>query len=354
MLEFYDNLFRYWAVGLFILIGVICLRDYGWRLAAVLGAFSSFGAAGYLFGSQPQDYIPFGAGYHFIWPFAALGPVFIWLFSLSQFEDGFRLRKIHYIVTFLYCLFYLSEMTGCWSGPDVCGDTSDAGMAAVRLSLLAHMVFVAWQGRADDLLEVRRRFRTLYIILVTGFTGTVTTIETWFRDLAVYRELYVFQAAAFTVLGMILILHIAKADRGVILVNGNSAGRKPTSKPAPVDATERHDLDQIITAVGENKLYLESGLTIAVLSEKISLPEHRLRRLINQHLGYRNFADFLNHYRVADAKTQLADIEKRNQQILTIAMDLGYGSLGPFNRAFKERTGLTPSEYRKKSLTENE
>ncbi|WP_081786483.1 helix-turn-helix domain-containing protein [Kordiimonas gwangyangensis] len=32
-------------------------------------------------------------------------------------------------------------------------------------------------------------------------------------------------------------------------------------------------------------------------------------------------------------------------------MDLGYGSLGPFNRAFKERTGLTPSEYRRNVLS---
>tara|TARA_R110002096_G_scaffold169810_9_gene341650 strand:- start:168 stop:1232 length:1065 start_codon:yes stop_codon:yes gene_type:complete len=354
VLEFYDNLFRYWAVGLFILIGVICLRDYGWRLAAILGALSSFGAAGYLFGSQPQDYIPFGAGYYFVWFFAALGPVFIWLFSLSQFEDDFSLDIKHYGVAGLYSAFYVSEMTTCWGGPPLCVETSDMAMTFVRLSLLVHMVYVAWQGRADDLLEARRHFRTLYIVLVTVFTGTVTTIETWFTDLAIYTEMYVFQAFSFTVLGMVLVLHIAKADRSVILVSGPNPDRKLPKKQLPADVTERHDLEQITKAVAEDKTYLEAGLTIAALSEKVGLPEHRLRRLINRHLGYRNFSDFLNYYRISEAKERLAIVENRNQQILVIAMDLGYGSLGPFNRAFKERTGLTPSEYRKKALADSE
>lgn len=354
MLEFYDNLFRYWAVGLFVLIGVICLRDYGWRLAAILGALSSFGAAGYLFGSQPQAYVPFGWGYHFVWPLSALGPVFIWLFSLSQFEDGFRLDKTHYSIVILYSALIISERTSCWGGASTCVETSSVLLTVVRLGLLAHMVFVAWQGRAEDLLEARRHFRTLYIVLVTVFTGTVTTIETWFTDLAIYMEMYVFQAFSFTVLGMVLILHIAKADRSVILVSGSNSGRRLPKKQLPADVTERHDLEQITKAVVEGRAYLEAGLTITVLSKKVGLPEHRLRRLINRHLGYRNFADFLNYYRISEAKERLAIVENRNQQILVIAMDLGYGSLGPFNRAFKERTGLTPSEYRKKSLTENE
>ena len=32
--------------------------------------------------------------------------------------------------------------------------------------------------------------------------------------------------------------------------------------------------------------------------------------------------------------------------ILTIALEAGYGSIGPFNRAFKQRMGMTPTEYR--------
>ena len=68
-----------------------------------------------------------------------------------------------------------------------------------------------------------------------------------------------------------------------------------------------------------------------------------LRTLINQELGYRNFNDFLHHYRLQEASARLVG---EDLPILTIALECGYGSIGPFNRAFKQRMGMTPSEYR--------
>jgi AraC-like DNA-binding protein len=72
-----------------------------------------------------------------------------------------------------------------------------------------------------------------------------------------------------------------------------------------------------------------------------------LRRLINQQLGYRNFNVFLNDHRIQEAKAALADPTQAEVPVITIAMDAGFQSLGPFNRAFKATTGVTPSEYRR-------
>jgi len=69
--------------------------------------------------------------------------------------------------------------------------------------------------------------------------------------------------------------------------------------------------------------------------------------LINKHFGYQNFSEFLNSYRISAAKTTLKDPEQARLSVLTIALDLGYGSIGPFNRACKQTTGFTPSKYRK-------
>ena len=96
--------------------------------------------------------------------------------------------------------------------------------------------------------------------------------------------------------------------------------------------------------------YRETGLTIPVLAGKLDYPEHRLRQLINGQLGYRNFSAFLNSYRVDEAQQHLADPEYARTPILTIALELGYASLGPFNRAFKALTGMTPSDYRRRHL----
>ena len=83
------------------------------------------------------------------------------------------------------------------------------------------------------------------------------------------------------------------------------------------------------------------------------MPEHRLRRLINQGLGHRHFSAFLNAYRVADAKQVLADPRQSDVPILTIAMDVGFQSIGPFNRAFKAATGRTPGEFRREKLADS-
>ncbi len=97
-----------------------------------------------------------------------------------------------------------------------------------------------------------------------------------------------------------------------------------------------------------DRAYRQEGLSIGQFALRLGLPEYRLRQLINQRLGYRNFASFLNFYRIADAKTALADPAQTEVPILTIALDAGFNSLGPFNRAFKAETGMTPSEFRRR------
>jgi len=97
----------------------------------------------------------------------------------------------------------------------------------------------------------------------------------------------------------------------------------------------------------QDKVYREEGLSIAVLATRLGTPEYRLRRLINQRLAHRNFSSFVNGYRLSDAMVALADPGQAEVPILTIALDAGFQSIAPFNRAFKAQTGMTPSEFRR-------
>ncbi len=72
--------------------------------------------------------------------------------------------------------------------------------------------------------------------------------------------------------------------------------------------------------------YRAEDMSLASLATRLNAPEYKLRRLINQRMGYRNFNAFINGLR----------------------LDAGFQSIGPFNRAFKAATGLTPTEFRKK------
>ena len=110
------------------------------------------------------------------------------------------------------------------------------------------------------------------------------------------------------------------------------------------------DLSRVQTVMETQEVWREEGLTIASLSVRVNVPEAHLRRLINDQLGYRNFPSFVNAHRIAAAKTRLSDPDEARTAVSAIAFDLGFGSLGPFNRAFREETGVSPSEWRRRSL----
>jgi AraC-like DNA-binding protein len=97
-------------------------------------------------------------------------------------------------------------------------------------------------------------------------------------------------------------------------------------------------------------VYKEEGLTIGGLAERMAVHEYRVRQLINDQLGFRNFNAFLNHYRVREAQRLLADPETRHRNVAEVAYEVGYRSLAPFNRAFKDTTGQTPTEFRSARL----
>ena len=95
--------------------------------------------------------------------------------------------------------------------------------------------------------------------------------------------------------------------------------------------------------MGDERAYRREGLTLAALADSLGLAEAPLRELINQRLGFRNFNDFLHHHRLGEATRRLAE---EDLPVLSIALDCGYGSIGPFNRAFRQRLGMTPTDYR--------
>jgi len=108
----------------------------------------------------------------------------------------------------------------------------------------------------------------------------------------------------------------------------------------------RKKLEILLT---EKKIYRSEGLTIGQLAEMLTEQEYKVRRHINGELGFRNFNDFLNKYRVSEACEILSDPSQNRKTVLEIAYSLGYQSIGPFNKAFKDLTQTTPTAYRKAS-----
>ncbi|WP_411030403.1 helix-turn-helix domain-containing protein [Spongiimicrobium sp. 3-5] len=93
--------------------------------------------------------------------------------------------------------------------------------------------------------------------------------------------------------------------------------------------------------------FLDEGLTLYVVSKKLNVKAREISQVINENTQ-QNFYEFVNQYRIEKAKLLLKDSKYVNEKIAAIAYDSGFGNVTSFNVAFKKKTGLTPSAYRKK------
>ncbi|MGK0307897.1 MAG: AraC-like DNA-binding protein [Urechidicola sp.] len=104
--------------------------------------------------------------------------------------------------------------------------------------------------------------------------------------------------------------------------------------------------NEISKLIVDEKLYLEPDLSLSKLGGLIGQSTQKTSSVINQY-AKRNFNDFINYYRIQDAKKILADFESQKFTISSVAFDTGFSSLSSFNSAFKKFEGRTPSMYRK-------
>lgn len=110
--------------------------------------------------------------------------------------------------------------------------------------------------------------------------------------------------------------------------------------------TEDFDLAAAIRRLlDEDAIYREPELKVADLAARLGSAEHKVSRAITQVIGARNFNQLINQYRVEHACRLLEDGGEA-LSVIEVCHASGFASLGPFNRAFKARTGATPSAWR--------
>lgn len=190
----------------------------------------------------------------------------------------------------------------------------------------------------DDLVEARRRARLVLLLVVGGAVGwSAVTLNMGLSDEltpGVVTGIAAFLAAYFLMQGRQGVLEVAEPE-------------SVEAVEAPPQPEAEHSMEaRQLSGIMAQGYYRTERLTLKMLSEATDIPEYRLRRVINQTLGYRNFNDYINQLRIADASQRL--LREPETPILNISLDVGYRTLSSFNRAFREITGMTPTEYRQK------
>lgn len=105
--------------------------------------------------------------------------------------------------------------------------------------------------------------------------------------------------------------------------------------------------NQLNKHMEQEKPFLNEDLNLTLLAEQSQISPPHLSQVINQYFQ-KNFYDFINQYRVEEAKKRLLSADYRHLSILGIAFDCGFKSKSSFNRYFKKYTGTAPSEFKKK------
>jgi len=95
----------------------------------------------------------------------------------------------------------------------------------------------------------------------------------------------------------------------------------------------------------EEKPFLANILTLEQLAKQLEMTPRTLSNTINRHFK-QNFFEFINHYRVEEAKLLLANPEHKNTTMIEVMADCGFNSKATFNTFFKKLVGSTPSQYR--------
>ena len=101
---------------------------------------------------------------------------------------------------------------------------------------------------------------------------------------------------------------------------------------------------QLKNLMSEEMPFLDPNLTMRDLAEKLDIPPNHLSQLLNEGFD-KNFAEFVNSYRLDAFKRKVADPAQQHLTILALAYDSGFNSKTVFNTFFKKMEGKTPKAY---------
>ena len=253
------------------------------------------------------------------------------------FNDDPLTRKQLFIYTLsttlvYYAIYFLSDLTGYDKTLSITG-------RALSLFFIVLAIVEAQSGKRSDLDEGRIRLRKHF----TYFIGLVVLI-TILSELGLSKEEQ--ELPRLVQRSAILVINTLFITWNVSIKSHLFDARKKNTEVKHPDLIEKVQHKML-----NQELYKQEKLTIGQLAEELNEQEYRVRKVINQEMGYRNFIDFTNSYRIKEASSLLTDKTQSNLTVLEIAYKTGFNSIGPFNRAFKQATGLTPTDFRKKNLT---
>ncbi len=343
-----ETAIRLIVIGQDLLIVLILILGRGRRDIRYAAATLLIGVVAYLYmssrvlGAFDSPFISLAALFAFAVPYS------IWAFARALFEAPMPRRPVVVLFLLIGLASWLVFLGRSLAGASALHITEIVRHVA-SLFVVINALWFTVAGRLDDLLEERRRIRVIFVVLVSAQILAVVIAELALGSTQAPGWVNLLNVIVIGVLTLILGVPLLQLRPDLFERVSEPAVPAHESGKAALSAADKVLLDRLTGSMAV-RFYSTPDLTIRNLGAELNCPEHQLRRVINGHLGFRNFSTFLNGYRIEDAKSMLGQPENAKTPILLIALDLGYGSLGPFNRAFKAATDMTPTAYREQVI----
>lgn len=287
-----------------------------------------------------EDYSSF-TSYLCIFGFA-YGPL-LYFYTLNLSFHDFRQRKVHLLHAFPFLIMLLSGTLGL----ELCryGSLLYVSLIAyVSLSvrhILSYRKLVKNTHSTIDRINLSWLQWTMIIFTVI----LLTDIYTHF-----YNEIELIPGVSIVSISLLILINgifykglkqpqifegISQMEPTVVLVQSTSE-----EDPFPEEAA------RIKEYFKEHRPYKDADLTLAQLATALEMPPRKLSEVINRHFQ-QNFMDFINSHRIEYARERLRNPLDPKETIMEVMYDVGFNSKSSFNTIFKQKTGKTPSEYKR-------
>ena len=335
-----DAFFRFSGIGMLILLTISVFRFTVSSKSRTLFVLSAISVAGLFLGYVPEPFLLPEPLLIVVRLLDVPHLIFIWLFALSLFQKDFQIRLFHIVVGATYCApIFMARLAQFGLAPPF-PYWAVALVDIVAVAIALHVIMSTLRGRSDDLLQSRREARLNFVIVMVFVTVSAAAIE--FLLTGSLSE-WLYTAKVMTIWPAIFWtdLWLLKPSRTSFAFEHIA---RPDTAASDLKDSELHKA--LLREVVDQQAYLDPELTLPELSNRLAVTQHRLRALINQQMGFRNFSSFINSYRVTAICEAMRLQENAQKSIFELAMDHGFSSLPTFNRSFKSQPGLTPSEFR--------
>jgi AraC-like DNA-binding protein len=348
-----DIVLRTVAVMAAVLLGSLLLAIRRRRPAALPGAMLSFAIAAFFLTSIPGGGPALGPWGYGLTALCVTKAAWFWLFALTLFRDDATVSagQLGIVASVAAAGTWQQTVFLPAFRADAAGSLESFAGFGFEAMLALFVVLglrEAWRDLEVDLVERRRRLRVGFIAATGAYLAVTLVVQVHNVLLDTTTPLIVSRAN-------MAIVAIASVAAAWMLLRVRRVTWLEPVRSEPIVALNRGEaavLRRLERSLEAERIYLREGLTIGSLASHIGSSEHTLRHVINRGMGYRNFNDFLHAHRIREACSELAKPEQARRPVLEIAMKVGYGSIGAFNRAFKARIGMTPTDFRRKSLSE--